>query len=288
MKKSELVILINEAISEALAEFNDAWNQFPVREPEVKQSGTKINDAIGLGVAEGDVGDFEKQVIQRLLKLPKYKNNRAVAQKVAAQISKLAKSGDKRVTEMWMAWESKKMGSLDDSCTGEFLKELDATHSETDMSNPEEKREVEIAREIIKIVNRIYSDDNARAYLRISDLAEELLKIHGVVEESKRANETKRANESLGQSPSDQTGGAIGNDPNDPIAKKLADTRAKEQKSMSDIRKLDGQAATREKRDFSKVKDEERRKQQSQQALAKATKDSEKLEDTLTKKANKI
>lgn len=226
MKKSELKSLIKEVITEL---YN---SEFSPSQICAQNNNGLETEAIGLGVAEGDVGNFEKQVIHRLLKLPKYKNDANAAKKAANQIAQLAKSGDKRVTEMWMAWEAKN--------------HVSPSGVVTNMDPSDDDYEIN------------YGKDGL-------------------------AGKDRLAKEAL-----DQSGAAIGNDPNDPLAKKLSDTRAKEQKSVEDIRKLDGQKATREKRDFSKVKDEERRKQKSQTDLAKATKEAEKIEQSLTKKINKI
>ena len=72
--------------------------------------------------------------------------------------------GDKRMQEMWLAWEQKaqKEGTMEE-------------HGEGDMSNPEEKREVEIGREIISLC---HTDGYPKE--QIEKLANELLSIHGV------------------------------------------------------------------------------------------------------------
>ena len=97
MKRTELKNLINEAINEV------------------------VKEAIGLGVAEGDVGSFRQHVINRLSKMVKYKNNKAALSAAVEKIMALAQGGDKRVCEMWTAWESKQVKEDFDSAHSSFM-----------------------------------------------------------------------------------------------------------------------------------------------------------------------
>jgi hypothetical protein len=64
-------------------------------------------------------------------------------------------------------------GYEDDENNAKFVKTEDA-HAESDMSNPEEKREVQIGREIIKLCQG--TDAN---FPDIMELAKELIQMHG-------------------------------------------------------------------------------------------------------------
>ena len=70
----------------------------------------------------------------------------------------------------------------DDSSNKMFVKkEVDAGHSETDMSNPEERREVQIGKEILLVIDSPGMDramESEKGKLR--KLAEELIQMHGV------------------------------------------------------------------------------------------------------------
>ncbi len=83
--------------------------------------------------------DFPKKLHDKLLK--QYKDDEGKAYATMWKIFHAKNSGNKKINEMWMAFEGK-------------------DHDETDMNNPEEKREVELAKK-------------AKA------AAEEILKMHG-------------------------------------------------------------------------------------------------------------
>ena len=110
-----------------------------------------VKEAIGLGVAETNLQEGTPPNFPAALKkklLSKYKD---VPQKAYATMWKMHNSkneGNQRVCEMWAAYENKGMNSVSDE------------HDETNMNNPEEKREVELAKK-------------AKA------AAEEILKMHG-------------------------------------------------------------------------------------------------------------
>ena len=83
--------------------------------------------------------DFPKKLHDKLLK--QYKDDEGKAYATMWKIFYAKKDGNKKINEMWMAFEGK-------------------DHDETDMNNPEEKREVELAK-------------------KAKEAAEEILKMHG-------------------------------------------------------------------------------------------------------------
>lgn len=113
MKKSELKALIHEVISEMYKE-----DFAPLGVAEEKQQ-----------LTEKAPPDFPKKLHDKLLK--QYEDDPSKAYATMWKIFYAKKGGNKRVDEMWMAFEGK---------------EMDKKHDETDMSNPEEKREVELAK----------------------------------------------------------------------------------------------------------------------------------------------
>ncbi len=122
MNKSELKNIIREVVEEVMKD-----------------------DFAPLGVAqewrldEKAPPDFPKKLHDKLLK--QYKDDEGKAYATMWKIFHAKNSGNKKINEMWMAFEGK-------------------DHDETDMNNPEEKREVELAKK-------------AKA------AAEEILKMHG-------------------------------------------------------------------------------------------------------------
>lgn len=69
-------------------------------------------------------------------------------------------------------------GYTDDPNTEKFVKGDSVTeHEESDVSNPEEKREVEIGKEILNLVSLNDLTDH-RTIMKISELAQELIKMH--------------------------------------------------------------------------------------------------------------
>ncbi len=122
MNKSELKNIIREVVEEVMKD-----------------------DFAPLGVAqewrldEKAPPNFPKKLHDKLLK--QYKDDEGKAYATMWKIFHAKNSGNKKIDEMWMAFEGK-------------------DHDETDMNNPEEKREVELAKK-------------AKA------AAEEILKMHG-------------------------------------------------------------------------------------------------------------
>ena len=122
MNKSELKKIIREVVEEVMKD-----------------------DFAPLGVAqewrldEKAPPDFPKKLHDKLLK--QYKDDEGKAYATMWKIFYAKKDGNKKINEMWMAFEGK-------------------DHDETDMDNPEEKREVELAK-------------------KARDAAEEILKMHG-------------------------------------------------------------------------------------------------------------
>jgi hypothetical protein len=122
MNKSELKNIIREVVEEIMKD-----------------------DFAPLGVAqewrldEKAPPDFPKKLHDKLLK--QYKDDEGKAYATMWKIFYAKKDGNKKINEMWMAFEGK-------------------DHDETDMNNPEEKREVELAK-------------------KAKEAAEEILKMHG-------------------------------------------------------------------------------------------------------------
>jgi hypothetical protein len=122
MKRSELKNIIREVVEEVMKD-----------------------DFAPLGVAqewrldEKAPPDFPKKLHDKLLK--QYKDDEGKAYATMWKIFYAKKDGNKKINEMWMAFEGK-------------------DHDETDMNNPEEKREVELAK-------------------KAKEAAEEILKMHG-------------------------------------------------------------------------------------------------------------
>lgn len=73
-------------------------------------------------------------------------------------------------------------GYSDDEANQKFVKS-EETHSETDMSNPEEAQEVQIAKEILNVIDEHLGHDlhpyHAEGVDKIKILAQKLLTIHG-------------------------------------------------------------------------------------------------------------
>ena len=139
MNRSELRQIISEAVEEVMKEFSP------------------------LGVAEMQLNEkapprFPKKLHDRLLK--QYKDDKSKAYATMWKIFYAKKKGHKKVNEMWTAFEG--AGYLGENKNPEEnANEQEEDHDETDMSNPEENKEVELAKQIKK-------------------LASELLTMHGV------------------------------------------------------------------------------------------------------------
>lgn len=106
MKKSELKQIVQHVISEMY---------------EMEQ----------MNLQEKSPPDFPKKLHDKLLN--QYKDDPSKAYATMWKIFYAKKDGNKRVDEMWMAFEGK--------------------HDETDMGNPEEKKEVGIAKKIKKHID---------------------------------------------------------------------------------------------------------------------------------------
>lgn len=135
MKRSELKDIIRESVQEVLKEFAP------------------------LGVAETRLDErtppnFPKALHDKLLK--QYKGEEEKAYATMWKLFYAKDKGHKKVDEMWTAYESKSLNEATDSQS--------ADHDETDLTNPEEAKEVDIARQI-------------------HDLVKKFLSIHGVGEE---------------------------------------------------------------------------------------------------------
>lgn len=113
MNKSKLKALVREVISEMYSE-----DFAPLGVAEEKEP-----------LTEKAPPNFPKKLHDKLLK--QYEDDPSKAYATMWKIFHAKNSGNKRVDEMWMAFEGKGM---------------DKKHDETDMSNPEEKREVELAK----------------------------------------------------------------------------------------------------------------------------------------------
>ena len=134
MKKSELKSLIQEAVEEVMKEFSP------------------------LGVAEGTLTEkappgFPKKLQDKLLN--QYKDDEDKAYGTMWKIFYAKEKGHKKINEMWTAFEDGADGEEGGS------EKQNAEHDETDLSNPEEKSEVELAKQI-------------------KALADQLLNMHGV------------------------------------------------------------------------------------------------------------
>lgn len=149
MKKSELKSLIREAVEEVMKEFA----------PLGVADETKLNETAP--------PDFPKALHDKLLK--QYKGEEGKAYATMWKIFYAKKKGHKKMNEMWTAWEGK---SLKEAETAD----QNAQHDETDLSNPEEAREVELAK-------------------KIKALANDLLNMHGAEGESGEATEKENGEE---------------------------------------------------------------------------------------------
>ena len=195
MKRSELKQIIRESVQEVMEEFSP------------------------LGVAEAKVESFKQHLINKLSQMPKYKNNYKGMMAAVDKMIAAWQGGDKRIAEMWTAYEAKSLNettppnfpkALHDKLLKQYkgeeekayatmwkifyekekghkkvnemwtayeaksLQEADAEqnaeHDEADLSNPEEAKEVELAK-------------------KIKALATDLLTMHGV--EDEEGGETK-------------------------------------------------------------------------------------------------
>jgi hypothetical protein len=126
MKREDLKALIRETIEEYVSESGTTFAPLGVAEEQK-------------ALMEKTPPDFPKKLHDKLLK--QYKDDESKAYATMWKIFYAKKNGNKKINEMWMALEGK-------------------DHDETDMNNPEEKREVELAK-------------------KAKDAAEAILKMHG-------------------------------------------------------------------------------------------------------------
>lgn len=138
MKRSELKQLIREAVEEVMQEFAP------------------------LGVAEG-IPSSVRSAAEKAGGEPK--DYKQAWKNFYAQHGD-AKKATKQVKEMWIASESKSLNEAEEMDQNE-------KHDETDLSNPEENREVELAN-------------------KIKALANELLGMHGVKDEEGGKEESEK------------------------------------------------------------------------------------------------
>ena len=136
MNKSELRSLIREAVEEVVQEFAPLG---------VADEGT-LNEKAPPG--------FPKKLQDKLLK--QYKDDEDKAYGTMWKIFYAKEKGHKKINEMWTAWEDGEGADVEGGSA-----EQNADHDETDLNNPEEKREVELAKQI-------------------KTLADQLLNMHGV------------------------------------------------------------------------------------------------------------
>lgn len=148
MKRSELKQIIRESVEEVMKEFAPLG---------VADEAQQLN--------EKSPPNFPKALHDKLLK--QYKGEEDKAYATMWKIFYEKEKGHKKVNEMWMGWEAK--GKIN-----EASEEQNAEHDETDLSNPEENKEVELAK-------------------KIKALANDLLSMHGVTdEEGKEEVETEK------------------------------------------------------------------------------------------------
>lgn len=163
MKRSELKQIIRESVEEAMAEINGG--------PQ------------GLGVAqewrldEKTPPNFPKKLHDKLLN--QYKGDEEKAYATMWKLFYAKDKGHKKVNEMWTAYEAKSLNEAAEAQNSE--------HDETDLSNPEEAKEVQIARQIHGLVKKFLS-------------------IHGVSEEPE-SEKGEEGTEETPEAPMNEEGG---------------------------------------------------------------------------------
>jgi hypothetical protein len=137
-----------------------------------------MNEFAPLGVAdEGRLDEKAPPHFPRALEkklLAQYKDTPQKAYATMWKIHNAKNEGNERVCEMWTAWENKSVNEADEVAPEAPEGEVD--HDETDLSNPEEAREVELAK-------------------KIKELANELLNMHGAEEASPEGEEGEEGGE---------------------------------------------------------------------------------------------
>jgi hypothetical protein len=134
MNRSELKQIISEAVEEVMKEFSP------------------------LGVAEMQLNEkappkFPKKLHDKLLK--QYKDDKSKAYATMWKLFYAKKKGHKKVNEMWTAFEG--AGYLGENKKSNQGVGEQEDHDETDMSNPEENKEVELAKQIKKLASELLS-----------------------------------------------------------------------------------------------------------------------------------
>lgn len=156
MKRSELKSVIREAVEEVMKEFA----------PLGVADETKLD--------ETTPPNFPKALHDKLLK--QYKDDKGKAYATMWKIFYAKDKGHKKIDEMWTAWEAKSKTN-EESAPEQTEKPVsqEEPHDETDLSNPEENKEVELAK-------------------KIKALANDLLSMHGVEsEEGEKEDNTEEA-----------------------------------------------------------------------------------------------
>jgi len=121
MKRDELKALIRETVQEYISESGVSFAPLGVAEEQKP-------------LMEKTPPNFPKKLHDKLLK--QYADDESKAYATMWKIFYEKEKGHKKVNEMWMAFEGK-------------------DHDETDMNNPEEKREVELAKKAKDAVDAI-------------------------------------------------------------------------------------------------------------------------------------
>lgn len=153
IKKSKLMALIRETVEEVMQ----------IAPLGVAEAGR---------IEEGGPPNFPKKLRASIIAKykKKYPNDEERANKAAFgtmwKIFYEKKKGNKKINEMWTAFESQQLNEV----------EQDEEHDETDMNNPEEAREVELA-------------------TQVKAAAEEILKMHGVESEEDEGEEESENSE---------------------------------------------------------------------------------------------
>lgn len=155
MNRAQLKELIREAVEEVMNEFAPLG---------------VANEAV---LNEKSPPNFPKALHDKLLK--QYKGEEEKAYATMWKIFHSKNSGHQKMNEMWTAWENKSVNEAEEAAPEQASQE--EPHDETDLNNPEEAREVELAK-------------------KIKELAAELLTMHGAGEaEENKGEEGSEAGE---------------------------------------------------------------------------------------------
>lgn len=212
MKKSELIQLIKECVSEIVSENND-WDS---KHDELLKENVDSFETLESKLKSHDWG-FEYSDDHSY-----WKKGQEEEKELVRLSKELSKIDAKRVAELWNRIQPKDQTKKDEFsfiekskpvATGRMPKKvtmsdvmkakkdprfsgmsaeeiahelryggLDESHSESDMSNPEEKREVQIGKEILERATSIELNtefgDGGESIDKIIDLANELIKMH--------------------------------------------------------------------------------------------------------------